>query len=349
VAVASRLRRLMTWLLVAAVCGYALALLAVILGFRLIGERWWVTTVGLYLPQAGFALPWPVLTVALAIWGPRRLLLVQLLTAWMVAVPLMGLQISRPARPAPDATTFRVLSYNVNWGRRGDEALLRQLEEARADIILMQEVGDRQRGLFRSRLPGYHFDTHTEFFLASRFPIQETFKPPEVVSDERNWAPRFVRYTLQTPRGAIDVFHVHPLSPREGLQDLRGDGLRYEVTSGRIFEQRAARSIVANTSLRLSQLQSVSEHARRSPRPVLIAGDTNVPHHSWALKAWFSEYQDGFSEAGSGFGYTFPADQRPWMRIDRVLAGPPFRFFGFSVSPAFGSDHLCVIADIEMR
>jgi endonuclease/exonuclease/phosphatase family metal-dependent hydrolase len=89
---------------------------------------------------------------------------------------------------------------------------------------------------------------------------------------------------------------------------------------------------------------------QRSPYPVIIAGDTNLPGSSWALAHWFGEFQDGFDEAGSGFGYTYPlGKRRPWLRLDRVLAGPQFRFVDFGVIESKASDHLAVLAELELR
>jgi len=59
---------------------------------------------------------------------------------------------------------------------------------------------------------------------------------------------------------------------------------------------------------------------------VLIAGDTNLPGLSWALATLLGDYHDAFDEAGRGFGYTYPAWHRSWLRIDRVLGGPRLRF-----------------------
>jgi vancomycin resistance protein VanJ len=344
----ARWRRLLGWALIATVAGYAVALLLIIVGFRWIGERWWITTAGMYLPQIVFAAPWPFLTIALAIWGPRRLLVIQAVTAWMLLFPVMGLQLAWPARHTKTATSFRVLTYNINWAHRGDDVLLRQIQAANADVVLLQETGDDQRRFFRANLTGYHFHTSSEFLLATRFPIRDTFKPPQLTEQDLQLPPRFIRYTLETPRGLIDVYNVHPVSPREGLQGLRGDGLRHEVTSGRLFAGRAAPRVAANSALRLKHVRSIADHASGSSRPVVIAGDTNLPHPSWALRTSLGGYQDGFVEAGNGFGYTFPAP-RPWVRIDRILAGPAFRFLSLSVSPVRGSDHLCVIADLDWR
>src|SRR6266700_3918162 len=67
-------RGLLDRLLAVLAIAYPLALLAVVLAFRFIGEASWITAAGIYLPRVGFALPWPILTLALIWRGPRRLL-----------------------------------------------------------------------------------------------------------------------------------------------------------------------------------------------------------------------------------------------------------------------------------
>jgi hypothetical protein len=47
-----------------------LALVGVIVAFRCVGERWWVTLAAMYLPRIGFALPLPFVAVAIILWGP---------------------------------------------------------------------------------------------------------------------------------------------------------------------------------------------------------------------------------------------------------------------------------------
>ncbi len=51
---------------------YPVLLLATIAAFRFVGERWWVTAVGLYVPRAAFLAPLPLLLFALLIAGSRR-------------------------------------------------------------------------------------------------------------------------------------------------------------------------------------------------------------------------------------------------------------------------------------
>ena len=86
----------------------------------------------------------------------------------------------------------------------------------------------------------------------------------------------------------------------------------------------------------------------RETDPVVIAGDTNLPGLSWAFAHWLGDYTDGFSAAGTGFGYSFPAPRTPWMRIDRIMADRHFRFGEFRVIDSYISDHFAVMADLEL-
>jgi endonuclease/exonuclease/phosphatase family metal-dependent hydrolase len=61
------------------------------------------------------------------------------------------------------------------------------------------------------------------------------------------------------------------------------------------------------------------------------------------------EYEDGFTSAGSGFGYSYPSPRDPWMRIDRVLADKKhFRFRSFEVINKYLSDHFAITSELEL-
>ena len=103
-----------------------------------------------------------------------------------------------------------------------------------------------------------------------------------------------------------------------------------------------------NSGLRALQVEALAKLARSQPDPVVIAGDLNLPPLSAAFHRHLSEYQDGFREAGWGFGHTFNSKYMP-LRLDRILAGPEFRIIAFEVGCDDLSDHLCVVADIQRR
>ena len=342
--------RFWRWILAVAALGYPLTLLAIVLAFRLVGERWWVTTAALYLPRLPLAAPLPVLVLALALARSRRLLLAQLV-ALLLLVPLLGFKLSLPRHPTEGASRLRILSFNIYGEALGVEGILAAVHAADPDIVLFQAVGDRGAPVLAAGLPGYHVHSSGQFFLASRYPILEATDPPRISYQGQLRSPRFMRYRLLGPTGPIRVYSVHPPSPREGLSELYGDGLRAQIDSGHLIANPQGMGLLSSVAgLRTAQMCTVASDAGGSPDPVLIAGDTNLPGSSWAFSHCFGGFQDGFATVGNGFGYTFPSTKRrrPWMRIDRVLADDRSRFLGFEVGPGLLSDHQPVIADLEL-
>lgn len=338
------LERLLVWGSVA----YPIALLLIAIGLRAVGERWWVTAVGLYLPRLGFALPLPVLTVLLLWRGRRRLLITQAVALILLVFPLMGLHMSWRGTPSPGAFRLRVLTFNVATGPHGNEPLLAVVRSANPDVIVFQETHDSQYDGLKAGLADYHVRISGQFLMASRFPIDDLMEPPKIPHNGVPRSPRWVRFRVSTPAGPLQIYDIHPISPRDALDELRGEGLRHEIKSGRLGRATATAMVTDNATLRLAQLQQIAEDARQSPYPVILAGDTNLPSLSWALPNVLGAYNDGFSEAGNGFGLTFPAPRHPWMRIDRVLADSHFRFLDFQVLKSGASDHYAVTADLEL-
>src|SRR5215831_19129275 len=92
------------WALRLLAVSYVALLVVVVLALRLVGERWWVTDIGLYLPRVGFALPLPPIAFAAAVTRRWRLLATQAVAGGLLAFPIMGLHLGFPAPgPSPRA------------------------------------------------------------------------------------------------------------------------------------------------------------------------------------------------------------------------------------------------------
>jgi len=339
-----RLRRALGLIAAASAVAYPVALVAVILAFRLVGERWWVTLTALYLPRIGFALPLPFVLAAACFWAGRRYLALQAVSVLLLAVPIMGFSPGLGRFLArPDGPSLRVMSFNVKfWGAKPSmvAARARALD---ANIVLLQDASKSGGSEFRAAFEGWHVRHDGEFALATRFPVREVYVPPSLVYPQGTGAAHYVHYTLETPLGLVDVFNVHPTSPRPGLEEVRGNGLREEIVSGRLFEGRASGPAEWNAFRRRRQVAGFAERANASANAVIIAGDTNLPGLSWILGEHLGHYSDAFRQAGVGLGYTFPSG-RPWMRIDRILTSDRLRALEFRVGDATPSDHLSVFA-----
>jgi endonuclease/exonuclease/phosphatase (EEP) superfamily protein YafD len=338
-------KKIRLWRGVMGVLGVAcpLGLLLFALGLRFVGERWWATTAAMYLPRGYLALPAAAITLGLVIWGPRRLLLAQLVSAAVLLFPILGLTFSRPPAPTPGAPHLRLVSHNVASGNYGWAEVVEEIAAYQPDIVLMQETGAKVNEALHAKFPGFSYRADGQFTIASRYPVIDFQEAPPI-----GWPLAYARYRLDTPAGPIRVYNVHAMTPHRVLEDMLGKGLRHQIMSGRVFDNPAAGDLEANAAQRLAELRAVADDAASSPEPVIIAGDTNSPGLSWGFATVMSKFQDGFAAAGNGLGYTYPALKRTWMRIDRVLAAAPFRFLTFEVMNKGSSDHRGVVADLEL-
>jgi endonuclease/exonuclease/phosphatase (EEP) superfamily protein YafD len=307
-----------------------------------------LTTSALYLPRIGWALPLPFLTVALLIARSYRLLLTQAAALLVVLFLLMGLCLSGPHSATPGMPRFRIFTLNIGLGLSGVDDVLARIRSARADVIVLEEVGDENVASLRAGLPGFGFQRLDQFVIASRFPIEEPFVPPEIEVNGSSHSRRYTRCRLLTPGGPIRLYATHPISPRDAFERVLGEGLREEILSGRAFQARSREAVAANSRQRVAAVRALAEDAAHSPDPVLIAGDTNLPGLSWALGHWLGSYQDAFAEAGRGFGYTYPAHKLVWMRIDRILGSPQLRFLDAAPVTPRAYKHLGLVAEIEI-
>jgi endonuclease/exonuclease/phosphatase (EEP) superfamily protein YafD len=331
----------------AAAVVYLGALVGTCAMLRFIGESWWITTIGLYLPRLVLGFPLPIVSVALLALRMWRWVGTQAVAALVLLFPIMGFGLPWPHGSDANAPRLRVLSYNVNSGFGGPEAIVEEIDRYSPDVVLLQEIGRGEpiEALLRARYPTV--ETSTQFIVASRYPALSAMDPPRLPYYGQLRSPRYIQRVFETPLGPVTFYNVHPVSPREDFAALRGRGLRREILTGRFFSGNAAPLIGNNAGLRQLQAKAISESAAAEAGPVVIAGDTNLPGLSKVLARYLSGYKDGFREAGWGLGYTYPNDRKPWMRIDRIFANEKLRFVGFEVGSSLASDHLCVVADLQ--
>jgi vancomycin resistance protein VanJ len=327
---------------------YPVCLLALALALRIIGEAWWVTTLGLYVPQLPFALPLPFLAAALWAYRLRRLLLSQLVSV-VALLYLVGFVMPVPTWGRGGEPRLRVLSFNVDSGYAGYDTITAQIEKHSPDIVLVQEAfqgPEHLAEMLGARYP--HVGHSTQFVIASRFPILKTTDPERLPYFGRQRSPRFMRYLIATPFGEIAFYSVHPASPRGVLRVHRWRYALHMLRTGELFSGDPEADVEGNAGLRILQLETVAKMAEGEPHAVVIAGDFNMPALSPAFHRAMSGYQDGFGKASWGLGYTFPS-KHPWLRLDRILASDSLKFTAFEVGCPGLSDHRCVVADIERR
>jgi vancomycin resistance protein VanJ len=333
--------------------GYPLGLLAAWLLLRFSGEGWWVPLAGLYAPPIGFLFPAPIALVMTWRWAARPWFVLQLLAVLLALFGLLGLNLGlgRDVRAGRDPNAIRLVSYNIQLGRRGVPGIVSQLVRLQPNLVLLQEAHDGLAPELREAFTGWHIDQRDQFFIASRFPIREVKQPARLrykageggaLRDGEGGA-HFMAYTLDTAFGPIDVFSVHTSSPREGLEGMRGRGFLYELRHGQILLGQDAHTLTFNAYRRRRQIEAVAAAVRASGHPVVVAGDFNLPSLSRVVDDHLGDLDDAFARAGRGFGYTYPS-KLPFLRVDRIFTGHGLRAVDFRIGDTRAADHLCVSA-----
>lgn len=341
------LRRALRALLVACTFAYPLALFGLCLAFYFVGESWWLTAAGLYVPRVLYAVPLPILALALWVTGLRRYFWTQLIAAFLLIVPLMGFGLPSLSRPRAGAPTLRVLSFNVNSAFGGARAIVDAVVAASPDVVLMQETppGNGQLvAALRAHFP--YVENSTQFVVASRGRIVSRTEPDRLPLYGRERSPRFMRYSIETPLGVLAVYSVHPISPRGVMHVRQFRAALHQLRTGELFAGDPEADVQGNAALRALQIQTAAREAAAEPGPVVIAGDTNLPGLSAIFRKELARFADGFRAASWGFGYTYPS-HHPFLRLDRILVSDKLRFVSFRVDCPGVSDHLCVVADIQ--
>jgi endonuclease/exonuclease/phosphatase (EEP) superfamily protein YafD len=300
---------------------------------RGLGDRWWLATILLFGPRWMALLPLVVLIPASAL-GPRRVLPPLAVGLALAVGPVMGFCLpwrSWLGAGSESHMRIRILSCNVHYANLHPDALFDLIAAERPQIVALQEWGPHHDAPATRLGAGWHVHRGESTCLISRFPILEV---EALNRDQLGGKGDAVRYVLQGPAGPLSFLNLHPISPREGLQAMVDNPLR------------AARDVEANLEVRRRESEASSRWAASTQGPVLVAGDLNLPCDSAIYRRYWSEYADGFSIAGLGFGHTW-FSRWHGVRIDHILGGPGLSFRRCWVGPEVGSDHRPLIADIE--
>jgi endonuclease/exonuclease/phosphatase (EEP) superfamily protein YafD len=298
------------------------------------GDRGWLATLFLFGPRWICAIPLPFLAIAAAVCH-RRMLLPLAIAAVVIVGPVMGFEMHWPA--AAGQVTLRVLTCNVGGQMIGTSALADLIDQARPDVVALQEASGDTKFLWPAE---WHVVNCGPFILASRFPITEREHVRKPISP---WGEKAaVRFTVQLPEREIQVFNLHLESPRPGLEAVLNRKTGIDISQIGRFE--------AVLQMRAVEAERTSAWIAAFPGPKIIMGDFNTPMESTVFRRCWSGLDNAFSKAGWGFGFTKISEKRGWSygaRIDHVLYNPDWRCARCWVGQDVGSDHLPLLADFE--
>jgi len=233
------------------------------------------------------------------------------------------------------------------------------IEEERIDIVCLQEfvnkpIWDKKKPLTNklkknSQLKYYFYNKlgtsgHSQgTVIFSRYPI--VYASEIDFAESGNGA---VYTDVKIGKDTLRVFSVH-LQSNQLARSRAINGLDLENKNVAISKSRHIMSRLKNGfQLRAWQAQRISDLAENSPFPVLIGGDFNDTHLSYAYNQISNSLSDAFVESGKGICNTY-LGPFPSFRIDHILHDKSFQSFDFKTSHAFGSDHKSVQAIVKIK
>jgi endonuclease/exonuclease/phosphatase (EEP) superfamily protein YafD len=236
-----------------------------------------------------------------------------------------------PVRAAtPAGPTFRLLTYNVNYGIPGDAETVAAIRDANADLVLLQETNagwERAlRAAFATTLPEMRFRNRAAaggMAVLSRLPLVEV----EFLNPTGDGWFSAARIVVQAPFGRLQALSVH---------------LRPPVSDGGSF-------VSGHFSTPAVRLDEITAHYGRLARgvPTLVAGDFNEEEDGRAVAFLLGK---GMSSALARFAPDRPTWRWPWVfgtlhrQLDHVFYDARLDVVAAEVREAGNSDHLPVIA-----
>ncbi len=302
-----------------------------------LSDQWWVATTLLFGPRWVLLLPLAALVPVVVLWD--RQLLASLAVAGLIVIgPVMGMQVAwrrlivRP-NPTRDIT---VASFNAMGGESLTKSTVELLNAWGADVAAIQECGSHYAQTVASLLD-WHTDQTSRLCLISRFPIVDAVQMENEGLKQAGGAGVVVTALLDIDGERVFVTNVHLETPRAGFERIRAG----QLMSG-------ASKLDEKSALREIELRRARRWVDQFDGPHIVVGDFNTPTESRIYRAAWSDWQNGFSRVGFGFGGT---RLNGWIRarIDHVLVNHDWIPVRAWIGEDVGSDHVAVIARIRLR
>jgi vancomycin resistance protein VanJ len=252
------------------------------------------------------------------------------------------------AAPAPNWQPLRVMTFNIWAGNTDTSGIERYIREIDADIVAIQEVTATyaRNGItaLRDKYP-YQFNVGYQWgnLILSRYPFLSEDKIGAAIGGVTHTEHQ--RVTFRFGSETIALYNIHLPYPLVGDVRLRSRFRLIESFSR--YDDRPRNALMRQLLTRLEN----------EPYPMLVMGDFNLSDHSPTYQVIASQLHDSWKEQGWGLGATWPNARPaglpryvpPLIRIDYIWHSDSFRVLDIRQGQPLTSDHLPIIATLELR
>lgn len=247
---------------------------------------------------------------------------------------LLAMAVARPVH-AESKTPLRLMTYNLNYANPDPGSALDAIENADADVVLLQEITGAWKKALEKRFEKKY--PHRIYRLHSRSPgglavlSKHEITAEELLASPVHWFPA-ERLVVAAPLGDVQILHVH---------------LRPAIDQGSWIK-----GFITTPPLRLREVQSYWKKVAHD-MPTIVAGDCNEDPKGSAVA--FLEKQGLTRVATSGpTTWHYVADKHVKgsaleLDIDHVMVDKRLSAQTATVVDAGASDHRPVIVAIEPR
>ena len=255
------------------------------------------------------------------------------LTSWYAAEPARAAPMAKTATlpvnviVAPPARTiesgqdgFKLLTFNTYNLNLNLDAVWSEIERHDADVVVLIEFGPNKQALRRRLTEKYRYFQTCEMNwrctigIFSKLPAGD-FK---VVDHKQDDGPALISAKIDLGAQTVTLIGTHILSPNHGPQ--------------------------AN----FAELDQLAHRVRSIEGPVIVAGDLNTT--IWANAFDNFRRKSGLIHMGRLIP-TWPVRPLPLPQIgiDHIFVSPELRLSDVAAGQAAGSDHLPLVATVELR
>jgi endonuclease/exonuclease/phosphatase (EEP) superfamily protein YafD len=237
-----------------------------------------------------------------------------------------------------EIANLKVITFNVKAGLMGASDIEKFLNNANADVVMLQEAGKKvsvkDREVINKNGILKIFSKHK--IIDSRELIKSDYESNNAYASQADIEIRGKIYRF------INIY-LEPFKFEKGM--IKMDGVKEE-------DERKLKNIVKRLipvfKKHQDQVDEIKEAIRNSPYPVMVMGDLNSVPNSYEYYHLSDGLQDAFVEAGKGSATSFHDYKFP-IRIDYIFTSKSILPITYKVDRTIKlSDHYPVVATFSI-
>lgn len=234
---------------------------------------------------------------------------------------------------------LKLISFNVKGGSLGASDISEYLNNANADVVMLQESG--------KKISVKGMEVVAENGILKVFSKHKIIDSKELIKSDYETNNAYASQADIEIRGKVYRFinvYLEPFKFEKGM--IKMDGVQEE-------DEQKLKNIVKRLipvfKKHQDQVASIKEGIKNSPYPVILMGDLNSVPNSYEYYQLSDGLQDAFVKAGKGSGTSFHDYKFP-IRIDYIFTSKEIQPVTYKVDRTIKrSDHYPVIGTFSLN